>query len=43
MSEHDGTITGLLHKVKYPKFPENKKKKKNHTYVYIFCNFSQLK
>lgn len=42
MSEHDGTITGLLHKVKHPKFPENKKKK-NHTYVYICCNFSQLK
>lgn len=43
MSEHDGNITGLLHKVKYPKFPEERKKKKNHTSVYICCNLSQLK
>lgn len=40
MSEHDGNITGLLHKVKYPKFSEEKK---NHTSVYICCNLSQLK
>lgn len=35
MSEHDGTITGLLHKVKYPKFPENKKKKKSYLCLHL--------